>query len=229
MRVLLGEPDFAVAQSIELMLKSEGIHVYTTDLGEELVDLGKMNDYDIILLEINLPDISGLDVIKQLRAGQIKTPILIISGLSSIDFKVRGLGFGADDYMTKPFHKDEMVARIYAITRRTKGHAQSIIVVGDLSVNISTKRVEVAGEKIDLTDREYRMLELMMMRKGVTISKAMFIDHIYGGFDEPAEKIIDVFICKIRKKLGRERSFIETVWSRGYVIADPPQEEKIPA
>src|SRR5713226_990672 len=135
MRVLLIEDDSATAQSIELMLKSESFNVYTTDLGEEGVDLGKLYDYDIILLDLNLPDMSGYDVLKQLRVSKIKTPILILSGL------------GADDYMTKPFHKDELVARIHAIVRRSKGHAQSVIQTGDLVVNLDTKTVEVGGQR----------------------------------------------------------------------------------
>lgn len=114
MRVLLIEDDSATAQSIELMLQSEGFNVYKTDLGEEGVDLGKIYDYDIILLDLNLPDMSGYEVLKTLRVSKVQTPILILSGLAGIEDKVRGLGFGADDYMTKPFHKDELVARIHA-------------------------------------------------------------------------------------------------------------------
>ena len=143
MRVLLIEDDSATAQSIELMLKSESFNVYTTDLGEEGVDLGKLYDYDIILLDLNLPDMSGFEVLRSLRVSKVKTPILILSGLAGIEDKVSGLGFGADDYMTKPFHKDELVARIHAIVRRSKGHAQSVIQTGDLVVNLDTKTVEV--------------------------------------------------------------------------------------
>ena len=143
MRVLLIEDDSATAQSIELMLKSESFNVYTTDLGEEGVDLGKLYDYDIILLDLNLPDMSGYEVLRTLRVSKVKTPILILSGLAGIEDKVKGLGFGADDYMTKPFHKDELVARIHAIVRRSKGHAQSVIQTGDLVVNLDTKTVEV--------------------------------------------------------------------------------------
>jgi len=145
MRVLLIEDDSATAQSIELMLKSESFNVYTTDLGEEGVDLGKLYDYDIILLDLNLPDMSGFEVLRTLRVSKVKTPILILTGLAGIEDKVRGLGFGADDYMTKPFHKDELVARIHAIVRRSKGHAQSVIQTGDLVVNLDTKTVEVNG------------------------------------------------------------------------------------
>ena len=196
MRVLLIEDDSATAQSIELMLKSESFNVYTTDLGEEGVDLGKLYDYDIILLDLNLPDMSGYEVLRTLRLSKVKTPILILSGMAGIEDKVRGLGFGADDYMTKPFHKDELVARIHAIVRRSKGHAQSVITTGDLVVNLDAKTVEVGGQRVHLTGKEYQMLELLSLRKG-TLTKEMFLNHLYGGMDEPELKIIDVFICKL--------------------------------
>ena len=146
MRVLLIEDDHATAQSIELMLKSEGFNVYTTDLGEEGVDLGKLYDYDIILLDLNLPDMSGYEVLKTLRVSKVNTPILILSGLAGIEDKVKGLGFGADDYMTKPFHKDELIARIHAIVRRSKGHAQSVINTGDLTEEARARMLEIAEE-----------------------------------------------------------------------------------
>ncbi len=188
MRVLLIEDDGATAKSIELMLKSESFNVYTTDLGEEGVDLGKLYDYDIILLDLNLPDMSGYEVLRSLRVAKIKTPILILSGLAGIEDKVRGLGFGADDYMTKPFHKDELIARIHAIVRRSKGHAQSVINTGDLVVNLDTKTVEVNGARVHLTGKEYQMLELLSLRKGTTLTKEMFLNHLYGGMDEPELK-----------------------------------------
>jgi two-component system cell cycle response regulator CtrA len=139
------------------MLKSESFNVYTTDLGEEGVDLGKLYDYDIILLDLNLPDMSGYEVLRTLRLSKVKTPILILSGMAGIEDKVRGLGFGADDYMTKPFHKDELVARIHAIVRRSKGHAQSIITTGELIVNLDAKTVEVGGQQVHLTGKKYQM------------------------------------------------------------------------
>ncbi|MEO1135916.1 MAG: response regulator transcription factor [Pseudomonadota bacterium] len=228
MRVLLIEDDGATAQSIELMLKSDGFNVYTTDLGEEGVDLGKVYDYDIILLDLNLPDMTGFDVLKSLRVAKVNTPILILTGQGDIETKVRGLGFGADDYMTKPFHKDELVARIHAIVRRSKGHSQSVITTGRLVVNLDAKTVEVAGQRVHLTGKEYQMLELLSLRKGTTLTKEMFLNHLYGGMDEPELKIIDVFICKLRKKLAsatQGEHYIETVWGRGYVLRDP-QEEK---
>ncbi len=230
MRVLLVEDDGATAQSIELMLKSESFNVYTTDLGEEGVDLGKLYDYDIILLDLNLPDMSGLEVLRTLRVCKVKTPILILSALAETEDKVRGLGFGADDYMTKPFHRNELVARIHAIVRRSKGHAQSVIQTGDLVVNLDTKTVEVNGQSLYLTRKEYQMLELLSLRKGKTLMKEMFLNHLYGGTNEPGQKIIDVFICKLRKKLAKAsggRDYIETVWGRGYVLREASDEAPI--
>ena len=228
MRVLLIEDDSATAQSIELMLKSEGFNVYTTDLGEEGIDLGKVYDYDIILLDLNLPDMSGFEVLRSLRLSRVKTPTLILSGLAGIKDKVKGFGFGADDYMTKPFHKDELVARIHAVVRRSKGHAQSVVQSGDPVVNLDTKTTEVNGARVYLTGKEYQMLELLSLRKGMTISKEMFLNHLYGGMDEPELKIIDVFMCKLRKKLANAsggKNYIETVWGRGYVMRQPTDEE----
>jgi two-component system cell cycle response regulator CtrA len=230
MRVLLIEDDSATAQSIELMLKSENFNVYTTDLGEEGLDLGKLYDYDIIVLDLQLPDMSGFEVLKTLRLAKVQTPILILSGNAIVEAKVKALGFGADDYMTKPFHKDELVARIQAVVRRSKGHSQSVITTGKLTVNLDAKTVEVDGARVHLTGKEYQMLELLSLRKGTTLTKEMFLNHLYGGMDEPELKIIDVFICKLRKKLAvacNGEHYIETVWGRGYVLRDP--DEKVAA
>src|SRR5690606_7246721 len=147
------EDDSATAQSIELMLKSESFNVYTTDLGEEGVDLGKLYDYDIILLDLNLPDMSGYEVLRTLRVAKVQTPILILSGLAGIEDTVRGLGFGADDFKTKPFHKDELGARIHASVRRSKGHAQPVMQTGALTVDLVTKTVEVTGARGHLTGK----------------------------------------------------------------------------
>jgi two-component system, cell cycle response regulator CtrA len=228
MRVLLIEDDRATAQSIELMLKSEGFNVSTTELGEEGVDLGKLYDYDIILLDLNLPYMSGFEVPRSLRLAKVVTPILILSGFAGIEDKVKGLGFGADDYMTKPFHKDELVARLHAIVRRSKGHAQSVIEIGDLVINLDTKMVDVDRTRAQLTDKEYQILELLSLRKGTTPTKDMLLNNLYGGMDEPKIKIIDVFICKLRKKLviaSNGKDYIETVWGRGYVLREPHHDK----
>ena len=228
MRVLLIEDDSAMARSIELMLRSEGFNVYTTDLGEEGIDLGKLYDYDIIVLDLQLPDMSGFEVLKSLRVAKVQTPVLILSGNAIVEAKVKALGFGADDYMTKPFHKDELVARIQAVVRRSKGHSQSVITTGKLTVNLDAKTVEVDGSRVHLTGKEYQMLELLSLRKGTTLTKEMFLNHLYGGMDEPELKIIDVFICKLRKKLATAtngHNYIETVWGRGYVLREPDEAD----
>ncbi len=224
MRVLLVEDDQSTAKSIELMLKSDGYIVDSTDLGEDGLEIGKIYDYDIIILDLMLPDMDGYEVLKRLRAAKVETPILILSGLSELDSKIKGLGFGADDYLTKPFDKRELLARIQAIVRRSKGHSQSVIKTGPITVNLDARTVEVDGQPLHLTGKEYGILELLSLRKGSTLTKEMFLNHLYGGMDEPEVKIIDVFICKLRKKLAQAtggESCIETVWGRGYVLRDP--------
>src|ERR1700722_7184087 len=224
MRVLLIEDDQSTAKSIELMLKSDGYVVDTTDMGEDGLEIGKLYEYDIIILDLMLPDLDGYEVLKRLRAAKVETPILILSGLSELDSKLKGLGFGADDYLTKPFDKRELMARIQAIVRRSKGHAQSIIKTGPITVNLDARTVEVEDKQLHLTSKEYGILELLSLRKGSTLTKEMFLNHLYGGMDEPELKIIDVFVCKLRKKLAQATGgehYIETVWGRGYVLRDP--------
>jgi two-component system cell cycle response regulator CtrA len=224
MRVLLVEDDSATAASIELMLRSESFICDTTDLGEDGLEIGKLYDYDIIILDLMLPDIDGYEVLRRLRAARVRTPILILSGLGELDHKIKGLGFGADDFLTKPFDRRELIARIQAIVRRAKGHSESVIRTGKLLVNLDSRVVEVEGQPLHLTGKEYGILELLSLRKGTTLTKEMFLNHLYGGMDEPELKIIDVFVCKLRKKLATAtngENYIETVWGRGYVLRDP--------
>ncbi|WFE73235.1 response regulator transcription factor CtrA [Roseinatronobacter sp. S2] len=224
MRVLLVEDDPTTSRSIELMLTHSNFNVYCTDMGEEAIELSKIYDYDLILLDLNLPDLGGLDVLRQIRLSRVDTPILILTGETDTDTKLRGFGGGADDYLTKPFHREELVARIHAIVRRSQGHAQSVICTGKVAVNLDAKTVEVDNKIVHLTGKEYQMIELLSLRKGTTLTKEMFLNHLYGGMDEPELKIIDVFICKLRKKLAEAtagENYIETVWGRGYVLRDP--------
>jgi two-component system, cell cycle response regulator CtrA len=228
MRVLLIEDDCATAQSIELAHNAESLNVDMTDLGREGIELGKLYDYDIILLDLNLPDISGFEVLRTLRICKVKTPLLILSSRAGIEDKCRGLALGADDYVTKPFHKAELMARIYAIVRRSKGQAQSVIRTGDLTVNLDTKTIEVTGARVHLTGKEYQMLEILSLRKGTSLTKEALLNHLYGGMDEPGPKIIDVFICRLRKKLASASSgknYIESTWGGGYVLREPSADE----
>lgn len=226
MRVLLVEDDSSTARSIELALAAEGIVCDTAELGEEGLEIGKIYDYDIILLDLMLPDIDGFEVLLRLRAAKVKVPILILSGLSGSEQKIKGLGFGADDYLTKPFNRGELIARIQAIVRRSKGHSESVINIGEVALNLDSRTVEVAGKPLHLTSKEYAILELLALRKGTILTKEMFLNHLYGGIDEPELKIIDVFVCKLRKKLAQAsggRNYIETVWGRGYILKEPTE------
>lgn len=226
MRVLLIEDDTSTSKTLEALLRSEGFVVDSTDLGEDGLEIGKLYEYDIILLDLMLPDMEGYEVLRRLRAAQIKTPILILSGLSDISDKVKGLGFGADDYLTKPFDKIELIARIHAVIRRSHGHSQSTITAGRLVINLQNRTASVEGKPLPLTGKEYAILELLALRKGTTLTKDAFLNHLYGGMDEPELKIIDVFICKLRRKLAEalnDESCIETVWGRGYVLRDAPE------
>ena len=232
MRVLLIEDNSHMARSIELTLRSEGLYVYTTDLGEEGLDLGKMYDYDIVILDLQLPDMSGFEVLKALRVAKMRAPILILSGSAIVEDKVKALCLGADDYMTKPFNKDELVARIQALVRRSKGHSVSLVTTGSLTVDLDQRNVELHGTRVHLTHKEYQILELLSLRKGTTVSKETFLSHLYGDKEEPEMKIIDVFICKLRKKLdivSDGTNYIETIWGRGYTLRDPEANGAIAA
>jgi two-component system cell cycle response regulator CtrA len=233
MRVLLIEDDTSTAFSIELMLRSDNIQCDTANYGEEGINrckLDKVYDYDLIILDLMLPDVGGLDVVKTIRKAKIKTPILILSGLKELDKKITGINSGADDYLTKPFNKDELITRIKAIVRRSYGHPESVIRTGVLSIDLRTHHVKINDVRIHLTGKEYMILELLALRKGSTLTKEMFLNHLYGGLDEPELKIIDVFICKLRRKLEKllpkGDKYIDTVWGRGYVLRDIPLEDE---
>ena len=227
MRVLLIEDDSAAAESILLVLKTVGFDVDATSFGQEGFELGKSIDYDIILLDLNLPDLSGFEVLRLLRFAKVQTPVLILSGFDGVREKAKALGFGADDYLTKPFHKDELIARIQAVWRRSRRPVQSVVEIGGLVINLAEKTAELAGVRLHLTLKEYEILALLAVRKGTILTKEMLLTQLYGGIDEPCLKIIDVFLCKLRKKLAaasKGHNYIETIWGRGYVLIPPKHE-----
>lgn len=220
MRVLIIEDDKIAASAVELFLKSDGFHTHAETLGEEALEVAKHYEYDAVLLDLNLPDMSGLELLRKLRVNKVNTPVLVLSGMADIETKIRCLSAGADDYLTKPVSHVELAARVRAVVRRTKGHAQSTIRIDDLVVNLDVKAAEVAGERVPLSSKEYQMLELLALRRGATLTKESFLNHLYGELDEPGPKIIDVFICKIRKKLSvyNGKNYIETIRGQGYLI-----------
>ena len=227
--MLIADDDDVVRDVVRRYLERDGLDVSTAHDGNEALRLLCSQRIDVAILDVMMPGPDGLSLCGRLReGGAYSVPVILLTALGEEDDRIAGLEAGADDYLTKPFHKEELVARIHAIVRRSKGHAQSIISTGDLAVNVDAKTVEVGGQRVHLTGKEYQMLELLSLRKGTTLTKEMFLNHLYGGMDEPELKIIDVFICKLRKKLAAATSgehYIETVWGRGYVLRDPVEEK----
>jgi two-component system cell cycle response regulator CtrA len=223
LRILLIEDDRAAARAVELMLITAGFNVEVAAEGEEGCDLAQAYGYDAVLLDLTLGDMSGLEVLRALRRNRVMTPVVVLSGAADIGGKVGAFAAGADDYIVKPCHKDELTARLRAVIRRSAGHPQSVITVGDISLNLDARVVHVSGQRIHLTGKEYQMLELLALRRGKPICKDTFLTSLYGGMDEPGAKIIDVFICKLRQKLATvsDRQHIETVWGGGYVLREP--------
>jgi two-component system cell cycle response regulator CtrA len=213
-----------------LMLKAGGAVVDQADTGEEALELVRHYDYDAVILDLMLPDVEGYDVVRRMRAARIETPVLILSGLSRPQAKVKGLAMGADDFLTKPFDHSELLARLQAVVRRSKGFSQPALKVGPLQLNLDSREVTVGGNPVHLTGKEYSILELLVLRKGMVLTKEAFLNHLYGGMDEPEMKIIDVFICKLRKKLAQAGAdnVIGTVWGRGYMLRETSAPVRAP-
>lgn len=222
MRVLLIEDDPVAAEALIELLKSAKMQVVHVQYGADGADIPKYDsNFNICILDLMLADMDGLRVLTSLRSAKIKIPVLILSGLSSVDHKIKALGLGADDYLTKPFNRGELIARINAIVRRSQGHAESVIRFDKVVLNLDSRTVEVAGTPVHLTNKEYAILELLAMRKGTVLTKEVFLNHLYGGMDEPEIKIIDVFVCKLRKKLADASggtNYVDTIWGRGYML-----------
>ena len=178
MRFLIIEDDSATARAVEAILKTEDFICVTTDLGEDGLEIGKLYDYDLIILDILLPDIDGYELLRRLRGAKVETPTLILSGMAEPDNKIKGFGIGADDYLTKPFDRRELVARVHAIIRRARGHAESVIRTGQLAVNLDSRTAEGDQQLLHLTGKEYQILELLSIRKGKTLIKEMFLNHL---------------------------------------------------
>ena len=222
MRVLIAEDDALSNRALAQLLRSNGVIVDQTDTGAEALELARHYDYDVVLLDLVLPDMEGYDVVRRMRSARIDTPVIIQSTLVRPQARVKAFGMGADDFITKPFDHAELFARIQAIVRRSKGYSQPTLRCGPLQLNLDSREVLVSGQPVHLTGKEYAILELLVLRKGMVLTKEVFLNHLYGGMDEPEMKIIDVFICKLRKKLadGGAPNVIGTVWGRGYMVRD---------
>jgi two-component system cell cycle response regulator CtrA len=222
-RILLVENDKVSARGISQLLSAGGAVVDRAGTGDEAIQMARRYDYDIMLLDLALPGDSGFDVVRRLRAARNGMPVLALPGRSRPDGGLRALGAGADDFISKPFDRAELLARIHAIVRRSKGFAQNSLRVGTLQLDLDSHEVSVDGRPVALTSKLYSMLELMMLRKGAVMAKEAFLNHLYGGMNEPCAKIVDVFMCKLRKKLAEAGAdgLIVTVWGRGYTLREP--------
>lgn len=223
MRVLMIEDDVLSNRALVQALRDAGAVVEQVDSGEDALDLVKHYDFDIVMLELSLMDMEGYEVVRRMRAARMNTPVLVLSAFVRPQARVKAFAIGADDFITKPYDVSECVARMQAVVRRSKGFSQSVLQVGDMELSLESRSVSIAGHPVHLTGKEYAILELLVMRKGMVLTKEVFLNHLYGGMDEPEVKIIDVFICKLRKKLAEAgaRNVIGTVWGRGYTVRDP--------
>lgn len=223
MKILIAEADPLTRIAIEEPLRLADFLSESTGSAEEAITFAKDYPFDLITLDTEFADLPGFRALQAVRAG-VTTPIIVLSSRSSIAAIVEGLNRGADDYMTKPFHRDELIARILAVMRRSQGFARNLLSFGDLTLDIDNRTATLAGRHFHCAPSEWRMLELMALRQGRVITKEMFLDHLYGGRDEPVLKIIDVFIYRLRRRLFEAsggRDYIETVWGRGYMLRDP--------
>lgn len=220
MRVLLVEDDQATSRSIELMLKQEGFVCDTTDMGEDGLEIGKLYDYDIIILDLMLPDMDGYEVLRRFRAGRIKTPILILSGLTELDAKIKGLGFGADDYLTKPFSPQELVLRVGAILRRLAGSSEpaDVLQFGPIRVDRSAHRVSVNEHEVELTPTEYKLLLTLAERRGRVQARSHLLETVWDAAPDIQTRTVDMHIQRLRTKLHPAGDLIETVRGFGYRI-----------
>ncbi|GBR14896.1 two component response regulator CtrA [Komagataeibacter nataicola NRIC 0616] len=182
----------------------------------------KSYNYDLAVMEVRLKDLDGFEVIRVSRVARVPTPVLVLSDEREDTTKVKAFSTGADDYVTRPYESMELTARMQAVIRRSKGYSEPTLRAGPLELCLDSRTVSVQGHCVHLTGKEYMILELLLLRKGMVLTKDAFLNHLYGGMDEPEMKIIDVFICKLRKKLhvAGAGQLIATVWGQGYVLRD---------
>ncbi len=226
MRVLLIEDDDTLARSLTLAFGKAGIDTQRAAEAKAGLELARSAQYDAIILDLMLPDSNGLDMLRLARAYKVQQPVVIISGHAETSTKIACLNAGADDYVVKPFETGELIARLHALRRRSQGHSQAIVTVGPITIDLASHQVCVDGKRVALTATEFKLLELMALRKGKTLPKDYFVLHLYEGRKKPDSKIIDVFVCKIRRKLHEagapESGHIATMWGMGYALQDKP-------
>jgi len=223
MRALLVDDSPTSGDLLKSALSSENFLIEQVEAGEEALDVVKLYDFDVMILEIDLPDMDGSHLVRRMRVADINLPVMALSRQDRKQLKIDVLNAGADDYLTKPFDSEELVVRLKAMIRRSKGHAGSVIRIGRMTIDLGSRTVEIDDKPLHVTAKEYSILELLALRRGMTLTKETFLDHLYGGMDEPEQKIIDVFICKLRKKIAAvsgHQTAIRTIWGRGYTLEE---------
>jgi len=225
MNILLVEDNPIVADALAITLEEAGYFTVTASTIHEALEELHINEFDGILLDLGLPDGDGKRVARMMRAKKERQliPILVVSGNNSVDDRIMALGAGVDGYISKPFDKHELLAHLEAIIRRANGHSSLVISIGNLEIDLHRKIVSVDDKPVNLTRKEFEIVNLLSVRKGAVLSKASFINHLYGGRDEPESKIVDVFVCKLRHRLnkaGFKGAAIETVWGQGHKLVE---------
>lgn len=224
MRILVVEDEVKLCEQIQQFFADKGFAVDTANTGRDGYYMGKEYPIDAAVVDIGLPDFSGIELIKRLRKDKVSVPILILTARSRWQDKVEGLEAGADDYLVKPFHYEELLARMNALIRRSAGQAHPVLTHDNIELDTVAQEVTVSGVKQELTAYEYKVLEYLMFRKGEVISKSVLTAHIYDEDFERDSNVLEVFIGRLRKKLDPDgtRKPIETLRGRGYTIHAKP-------
>jgi two-component system OmpR family response regulator len=221
MRILLAEDEAHMANVLKRAMKAKSIAVDHASDGEEALYLGSVSDYDVILLDVLMPKMKGLEVCSKLRKKGVKTPVIMLSAQGSVPDKIRGLDSGADDYLAKPFSFSELMARIRAHARRKNTFKKDLLRVQDLRLDRRTRKVRRAGVDIELPQKEYRMLEYMMQHKGKVLSRYEILENVWGAGDNIDSNLVDVHVSYLRKKMDHKdfkEKLLRTVRGAGYVI-----------
>ena len=226
MKILVIEDDEVLSEILVAVLNKEGFAVDVTGDGEEGLYLAEQYAPDAIVLDVILPTLDGLSLLKQLRQKGITIPVLLLTTQSSVAHKVEGLNLGADDYLPKPFDHEELVARLRSIPRRNKGLGSSVIQIGDLEINVATRTMKRAGQYIDLTAKEFNLLEYLAIHADRVVSRTEILEHLYDSAFESDSNLIDVYITYLRNKIDRPfpTRLIQTVRGAGYILKLPETE-----
>ena len=224
MRILVVEDEKKVCSFIKKGLEEEHYAVDIAYDGEEGLTLAQINEYDLILLDIMLPRLDGMEVLRQIRRNGSNVPILMLTAKDSVEDIVSGLDGGSDDYLTKPFSFDELVARVRALLRRKAKEKTDLLTVGDLSLSTSTHRVKRGGREIELTAKEYALLEYFMRNPNRVLTRVLITEHVWDYHFDPSTNVIDVYVNYLRKKIdqGFEKKLILTIRGSGYIMKDEP-------